>query len=68
VVDLRLGRVTEGRLWDGERNIGVTGDLQIEDLALVGRGRAKRTDDDRGCDWILGGEELVGEVLVRLRT
>jgi hypothetical protein len=66
VVDLGLGGVAEGRLGHGERRVRVARDLEVEDLALVGRGRAERTDDDRGGNRLRGSEELVGEVLVRL--
>jgi hypothetical protein len=66
VVDLRLGSVSEGRVGDGERHIGVAGDCEVENLALVRRRRAERADDDRGGDRFRRCEELVGEVLVRL--
>lgn len=68
VVDLGLGSVTERRLGNGEGNVGVAGDGQIEDLLLVGRGRAERSNDDRGGDRLRGSEELVGEVLLCLGT
>ena len=66
VVNLRLGGVTKGRLWDGERSGGIAGNLKVENLALVRRRRTKGADYDRGNDGLVGGEELVGEVLVRL--
>jgi hypothetical protein len=66
VVDLGLGRVSKGRLGDSEGDISVAGHLQIEDLALVGRRRAERSDDERSHDWPGGGEELMGEVFLRL--
>lgn len=37
MVNLGLGRVSERCLGDGERYIGVAGDLQVKDLALVWR-------------------------------
>jgi hypothetical protein len=45
VVNLGLGRVSKGRLGDGEGDIGVAGHLQVEDLTLVGRRRAKGSND-----------------------
>lgn len=66
VVNLGLCGVTKGRLGDGERGVGVAGNLKVENLALVRRRRTKRADYDRGCDGLVGGEELVGKVLVRL--
>jgi hypothetical protein len=66
VVDLGLGGVTKGRLWDGERGGGIAGNLKVENLALVRRRRTKRSDYDRGRDGLVGGEDLVGEVLVGL--
>lgn len=60
VVDLGLGSVAQRRLGDGERYIGVAGDGQIEDLLLVGRGRAECSNDDRGGNWLRSSEELVG--------
>lgn len=41
VVDLGFGCVSKGRLGHGERNVWVSGDLEIKGLALVWRRRAK---------------------------
>ena len=60
VVDLGLGSVTQRRLGDGERCVGVASDSQIKDLLLVGRGRAECSNDDRGGNRLRGSEELVG--------
>jgi hypothetical protein len=46
VVDLGLGSVTERRLGDCERYVGVACDSQVKDLLLVGRGRAECCNDD----------------------
>jgi hypothetical protein len=68
VADLGLGRVTDGRLGHAERDIGVAGNGEVEHLVLVGCGGAERSKDDGGDDWLLGCEELVGQVLVGLWT
>jgi hypothetical protein len=67
MVDLRLGGVSEGRVGNGERHIGVAGDCEVENLAPVRCRRAEGANDDRGGDRFGRCEELVGEVLVRLR-
>jgi hypothetical protein len=67
VVNLGLGRVSKGRLGDGEGDVGVAGHLQVEDLALVRRRRAKGSNNKRSFDWLRGSEELVGKIFLRLR-
>jgi hypothetical protein len=66
VVDFGLGRVSKRCLGDGKRCVGVAGDLEVKDLALVRRRRAERSDDDRGRNRLGGSEELVGEVFMGL--
>jgi hypothetical protein len=52
VVDLGLGGVSKGRLGDRERYIGVAGDLEVKDLALVWCGRPKGSNHNRRDDWL----------------
>lgn len=66
VVDLCLLAVANGRVGEGEGHVGVALDVEVEDLRLVGGGGAEGTDDERGLDRGGAGEELDGEVLVRL--
>lgn len=68
VMDLGLGGVSKGCLRDRERDVGVAGDLEVKDLALVWGGRSKRSDHNRRDDWFRGCEELVGKVFLGLRT
>jgi len=68
VADLLLSCITERLLGDCKRRVGVARDVEIEDLRFVwGRG-SERADDEECSDWLRGGEELVGKVLVSLDT
>lgn len=67
VVDLGGRSVAQRGFGDGERDVGVAGDGEVEDFLLVGCGRAERSNDDGGGDWLGCSEELVGEVLLCLR-
>lgn len=45
-MDLGLGGVAQRRVRDVERDVGVACDGEVEDLLLVGCGRAERSNDD----------------------
>lgn len=68
MVNLLLRSVAEGLLGNGKRDVGIAGNAQVKDLSFVGSGRSKRSDDDRSGNRLRGSEELVGEILVRLRV
>lgn len=67
-MDLGFGGVAYRRLRDRQGHIDVAGHLQVEHLTFVRGGSAEGCDDDRGRDWFRGCEELVGQVLVRLKS
>lgn len=67
-MNLLLCSVAEGLLGNGKRDVGIAGNAQVKDLSFVGSGRSKRSDDDRSGNRLRGSEELVGEILVRLRV
>lgn len=51
-MDLLLGGVAEGLLGDGERDVGVAGDVEVENLSLVGARGAEGANDDGGGEWL----------------
>lgn len=59
VVDFWLGGVAQRGFRDGERNVGIAGDGEVEDGALEGGRGAEGAEDDGGRDGGCGGEELV---------
>lgn len=67
-MDLLLRSVAEGLLGNGKRDVGIAGNAQVKDLSFVGSGGSKGSNDDRGGNRLRGSEELVGEILVRLRV
>lgn len=67
-MDLLLGSVTEGLLGNGERDISVAGDAQIEDFSLVRSRGSEGADNDRGGNRLGRREELVGEIFLGLGT
>lgn len=67
-MDLLFGSVTEGLLGNGERDISVAGDAQIEDFSLVRSRGSEGSDNDRGGNRLGRSEELVGEIFLSLGT
>jgi hypothetical protein len=66
VVNFGQLAVAKRRLGCAERHIGVAGYNQVEDMGIVGVGRTERGEQKLGLDGSVGGEELEGEILLRL--